>query len=215
MRPSSAIVSAISVILTISGCSDAVPKDPGTSFESTPAIAATELSGFFLSSEEIRSATGLDASGEPMIEGTPQKRGGDRAYPCAQMVAGPRDAAVIGGPYLGYRTVESSTEIQPRVTQTIALYPQAPTADDIFDQLTAKLYECRATPEAKSIVGSIESTATQLHWSFTMAGGSGLCGVDVRRVENVVLGAEVCGTGHDVAGASNVAERIVSKIRAA
>ena len=214
MRRHPFIVGAIAAGLTVAGCSSSIPQSPQTSFEPTPAIAATQLADLFLNGDEVRSATGVDANGDPIVEGMPQTRGGDRTYPCAPMVAGPRDAAVIGGGYLAYRTVESSNAIKPRITQTIALYPQDAIAIDVFKRITTKLNECRATPDTGGIIGPMEASATQVQWSYSMAGGSGVCGIDIRRVDNVILGTEVCGTGQDAVGASNVADRIVSKIRA-
>lgn len=206
---------AVAACLVLTGCSDPIRQvTPSTT--STPAVVPTELASLFLTGEEARAATGLASQGEPSTEGEPAKRGGDRPYPCAQMVAGPRDAAVIGAGYVGYRSIRSSASGgQPWYAQTIALYPQETDAKSMFERLGVKLDECRAAPDTGGIVAAMKSTATQDQWTYTIAGSSELCGVEVRRVDNVVIGVEVCRTGRDVESAAKIAELISAKIRAA
>nr|WP_227469454.1 sensor domain-containing protein [Mycobacteroides abscessus] len=200
--------------LAVAGCSEPIRQfTPSTS--PSPSVAPTDLASLFLTSDEVKAATGLTAVGDPVTEGQPDKRGGDLPFPCAQMAAGPRDTTVIGTGYLGYRSIKSaSTDESPRYIQTIALYPSEGDAKGVIDRLAIKLDECRAAPDRGDAVTSMKSSATRVQWAYK-ASTPGLCGFDVGRAANVVVAAEICHTGDDLNNASKVVEGISAKIRVA
>jgi len=204
-------------LVALTGCSNpSLPTAPPSS-SSTPPIPPTELASLFLTPEEIRAVTGIAIHGDPVIEGQPENRGGQLSYPCVQMIAGPSDKAVVGEGYLGYRkTSILGLSTDPRVSQTMILYPKTEDAKTVLDRLNTKLNECRKTPGTEANIGSIDSTPTQLQWTNGLGTGSrpDTCGVVVRRAENVIIGVESCRAGNNLQNSSKLVDRIYRKIYA-